>query len=187
MRSHPAAQARRFQRIRRLALLRKLFGRRDADAMRPLYDTVVARAREPHWYDEGQVPDTVDGRFDMVATVLALVLLRLEDDDALGAEPAARLAERFVDDMDSQLRQLGIGDIVVGKHMGKMMSMLGGRLGAYRAGLAAGNIDGAITRNLYRGEPPEREALEHVRGGLLALHQRLSATPIPQLVGGELP
>lgn len=169
-----------------MRLFRRLFARGEAEATLPLYNAVVARAREPHWYLEGRVPDTVDGRFDMVAAVLALVLVRLED-AAEGAEPAARLAERFVDDMDGQLRQLGIGDITVGRHIGKMMSMLGGRLGAYRDGLAAGDLDGAITRNLYRGDLPGAEGLAHVRGGLLALHERLRAVPMPELVAGRLP
>lgn len=170
-----------------MGLLGKLFGRRDPTATLPLYNTVVARAREPHWYAQGRVPDTVDGRFDMVAAVLALLLIRLEDDPVQGPEPAARLAERFVDDMDGQLRQIGIGDITVGRHIGKMMSMLGGRLGAYRDGLAGGDLDGAITRNLYRGEPRDEAALAHVRGHLRALHERLRAVPIPELVAGALP
>ena len=76
-----------------------------------LYAAVVDRARDPDWYLAGGVPDTIDGRFGMVATVLALVLLRLEDDaDAAGA--VARLTEHFVTDMDGQLRQIGVGDVV---------------------------------------------------------------------------
>lgn len=179
-------QAWRAGRTRDLGLLKKLFGRDDAEATAPLYNAVVARARAPHWYLDGRVPDTVDGRFDMVAAVLSLVLVRLEDAPE-GAEPAARLAERFVDDMDSQLRQIGIGDIVVGRHIGKMMSMLGGRLGAYRDGLAGGDLDGAITRNLYRGEAPEPSALAHVRQHLTDLGERLRAVPIAELVEGRLP
>lgn len=170
-----------------MGLLRKLFGRNDREAALPLYNAAVARAREPHWYLEGRVPDTVDGRFDMVAAVLSLVLIRLEDDPDQGAEPSARLAERFVDDMDGQLRQIGIGDITVGKHIGRMMSMLGGRLGAYRDGLAGGDMDGAITRNLYRGAAPEPQALAHVRGELLGLRDRLRGVAIPRLVEGDLP
>ena len=80
------------------------------------------------------MPDTVDGRFDMIAAVLAFVLIRLEQDPAAAAT-SAQVTERFVDDMDGQLRQMGIGDIVVGKHIGRMMSMLGGRIGAYRDGM----------------------------------------------------
>lgn len=170
-----------------MGLINRLFGRQPQEPTFLLYNAVVLRAREPHWYLEGRVPDTVDGRFDMVAAVLSLVLLRMEDDPAQGAEPSARLAERFVDDMDNQLRQLGIGDITVGRHIGKMMSMLGGRLGAFRDGLAAGGIDGAITRNLYRGEAPGAPALAHVRSELLALHERLRTVPIPQIVEGHLP
>lgn len=170
-----------------MGLLGRLFGRRDETATLPLYEAVVARAREPHWYERGGVADTVDGRFDMVVAVLSLVLIRLEDDDAEGAEPAARLAERFVDDMDGQLRQIGIGDITVGRHIGKMMSMLGGRLGAYREGLRGGDLEGAITRNLYRGEVPSPAALAHARNALAALHERLKVVPIPRLVAGDLP
>lgn len=171
-----------------MGLLGKLFGRVEDRATLPLYNAVVLRAREPHWYLEGRVPDTVDGRFDMVAAVLALVLVRLEDDPAQGAEPAARLAERFVDDMDEQLRQIGIGDMTVGRHIGKMMSMLGGRLGAYRDAFGGGaDLDGALTRNLYRGEAPAPQALAHVRERLTSLRDRLRTVPIPELVEGRLP
>ena len=166
-----------------------LIGRRtdrDRAATLPLYEAVVARAREPHWYLAGAAPDTVDGRFDMVAAVLSLVLIRIED-EAGGAEPSARLTEWFVEDMDGQLREFGIGDIVVGKHIGKMMSMLGGRLGAYRDGLAGGDMDTAVLRNVYRGVAPAPTALAHVRDGLVALHARLKTVPIAALVAGDLP
>lgn len=166
-----------------------LIGRRtdrDRAATLPLYEAVVARAREPHWYLDGAAPDTVDGRFDMVAALLSLVLIRLED-AAEGAEPSARLTEWFVEDMDGQLREFGIGDIVVGKHIGKMMSMLGGRLGAYRDGLAGGDLDTAVLRNVYRGVAPAPGALAHVRDGLRDLHARLKTVPIAAVVSGELP
>ena len=166
-------------------LIGRLSGR-DKGVALPLYTAAVARAREPHWYLAGAVPDTVDGRFDMIAAVLATVLLRLEDEPS-GAAPAARLTEWFVEDMDGQLREIGIGDIVVGKHIGKMMSMLGGRLGAYRDGYAGGDLDGAIVRNLYRGHAPAPDALAHVRGELVRLREALAATPVPALVEGALP
>lgn len=163
----------------------RLFGRREDEAG-TLYRAVVARARAPHWYAEGDVADTIDGRFDMIAAVLSLVLLRLEAEP--GAEAAGvALAERFVDDMDPQLREIGVGDVLVGKHVGRMMSMLGGRLGAYRDGLAAGSIDRALARNLYRDHPPAPEALAHVREGLLAFHRALATTPAEALIEGRLP
>jgi cytochrome b pre-mRNA-processing protein 3 len=167
-------------------LWQRLFGDRTGAAVAPLYAAIVAKAREPHWYEAGAVPDTLDGRFDMVAAVLSLVLIRLEDDPA-GAAPAAHLAERFVADMDGQLREIGIGDIVVGKHVGRMMGMLGGRLGAYREALAAGDLTAPIERNIYRGDPPGEAAVAHVRDALAALHGALAATPIDGLVEGDLP
>ena len=167
-----------------MGFIARLMGRRDETAL-PLYNAIVTRAREPHWYEAG-VPDTVDGRFDMIATVLAFVLLRLEDDPA-AAEASARLTERFVDDMDGQLRELGIGDIVVGKHIGKMMGMLGGRLGAYRTALAERTLGPALVRNLWRGETPEPAALAHVETALLAFRDGLAARPTELLLEGVLP
>ncbi|MEO8373647.1 MAG: ubiquinol-cytochrome C chaperone family protein [Sphingomonas bacterium] len=163
----------------------KLFGSRD-EAELPLYIAIIARARAPHWYEAGAVPDSIDGRFDMVAAILAFVLLRFEG-DPIAAAPSAGLTERFVEDMDGQLREIGIGDVVVGKHIGRMMSMLGGRLGAYRDGLASGDLDGALTRNLYRGAAPGAEALAHVRESLLEFRDALAAAPMASLIAGELP
>lgn len=163
----------------------RLFGESREEAL-PLYNAVVTRGRAEHWYMAGAVPDTVDGRFDMIAAVLTMVLLRLEREPEAAALQA-HLTERFVDDMDGQLRQMGIGDIIVGKHIGKMMSMLGGRLGAYRDALAAGDLRPALVRNLYRGDAPAPEAVVHVAESLGALHGALAAVPLEQLVAGELP
>ncbi|PTQ62008.1 cytochrome b pre-mRNA-processing protein 3 [Sphingomonas aurantiaca] len=168
-----------------MSWLGRLFGEKPDEAL-PLYNAVVMRARAAHWYQAGAVPDTVDGRFDMIATLLAIVMLRLESEPA-GGDTAARLAERFVDDMDGQLREIGIGDIIVGKHIGKMMSMLGGRLGAYRDGLTAGDIAPALVRNLYRGAAPDAAALAHVRESLMAFHAGLTTKSLPDLFAGDLP
>jgi cytochrome b pre-mRNA-processing protein 3 len=169
-------------------MLKRLWGgRADPPAPVALYDALVAEARRPHWYREGQVPDTLDGRFDMVATVLALALLRLEalGDPARG--PSARLAELFVSDMDGQLRQSGIGDLVVGKHVGRMMGQLGGRLAAYRAALGGdGDLSAAIDRNLYRGAAMPAAARAHVERGLGALAERLGMRDLPALMAGDI-
>ena len=171
--------------------LNRLLRRDRRDEALPLYTAVVARARAAHWYLEGEVPDTVDGRFDMIAAVLAMVMLRLEAEPA-GAQPAVHLAERFVDDMDPQLRQIGIGDIVVGKQIGRMMAALGGRLGAYREGLApnapeGASLEAALVRNLYRGTAPNPSALAHVAGRLRTLHAAAVAMPVVELEAGNLP
>lgn len=169
-----------------MGLFKRLFGAPDRGTAPQLYAAIVAAGRAPHWYAEGEVPDTIDGRFDMIAAVLALVLLRLEGEPEAMA-PSTQLAECFIDDMDGQLREIGIGDIVVGKHMGRMMGMVGGRLGAYRAGLAEGDLGAALVRNLYRGHAPADAALAHVERQLRGLRDRLAATPTAEILAGALP
>lgn len=153
--------------------------------MQPLYRAIVAQGRQPHWYLEGGVPDTMDGRFDMIVAILAQALLRLE---GLGAaQQSVWLTELFVDDMDGQLRQEGIGDVVVGKHVGRMMSALGGRLAAYRAALAGEASYGeALTRNLYRGAAPSADALCHVEGALRERWVRMGCLSRDALLAGDL-
>jgi cytochrome b pre-mRNA-processing protein 3 len=165
----------------------RLFGRKDRDALTPLYNAVVTEARRPDWYLAGKVPDTLDGRFDMVAAVLSLVLLRLEDEGEPGRAPSAFLTEIFVEDMDGQLRERGIGDIVVGKHIGRMMGALGGRLGALREAFAGGDLNGAIERNIYRGAVPSESARAAVRNALTELRERLAAMPAADLIAGGWP
>jgi cytochrome b pre-mRNA-processing protein 3 len=155
------------------------------ERLRPLWHRVVAISREPAWYAECGVADTVPGRFDMVAAVLALVLLRLERDDD-GAAPAALLTELFVEDMDGQLRESGVGDIVVGKHIGRLMASLGGRLGAYRAALAEPGdeaLEEAVARNVTLLEGHESAALAR---RLRAFADRLGSLPAEELLAGAI-
>ncbi|MES2492185.1 MAG: ubiquinol-cytochrome C chaperone family protein [Pseudomonadota bacterium] len=129
-------------------------GADDRDPFRPVWYRIAELAREPRWYAPTRatrgVADTVAGRFDAITLVLCAVLLRMEQDPAL-IEPSVRLTELFVEDMDGQLRESGVGDLMVGKHIGKLMSTLGGRLGALRDALAqaddAALVD-AIGRNV---------------------------------------
>ena len=170
-----------------MSFVQRLFGKREsAELPRPLYAAIIAEARAPAWYRDGAVPDTLDGRFDMVAAVLALVLLRLEHLGDAAREPSARLAELFVTDMDGQLRQSGIGDIIVGKHIGRMMAALGGRLGAYRDGLAGGDLEEALRRNVYRGAEPAPAALAFSADRIRTLAARLAAKPLDALLAGQL-
>src|SRR3546814_18995637 len=94
----------------------------------------------------------------MITAILCLVLLRLEGAPET-KQQSVWLTELFVDDMDGQLRQIGIGDMIVGKHIGRMMSALGGRLSDYRSGLGAGESpEDALVRNHYRGNAPEPDS-----------------------------
>ncbi len=155
--------------------------------MLPLYGRIVGRARDPRWYADGAVADSLDGRFDMLALVMTLVLLRLDREGEPMRRTAVDLTERFIDDMDGQMRQIGIGDFVVGKHMGKMMGALGGRIDAYGEGLAdGGDLEAALVRNLYRGDAPSPEALAFVAAEVHRLRDAIDRQPLDDLVAGEL-
>lgn len=153
--------------------------------MRPLYSAIIAEGRQPHWYALGRVPDTLDGRFDMIVAILSQVLLRLERDGL--PQQSVWLTELFVDDMDGQLRQSGVGDVVVGKHIGRMVSALGGRLSAYRDALAGeDDLSEALRRNLYRGEEPGAAAIAHVDTALRERWRKVQAVAIDPLLAGDI-
>ena len=98
------------------------------------------------------------------------------------------LTELFVNDMDGQLRQFGIGDMMVGKHIGKLMSALGGRLGAYRAAFGGEESWSAVLeRNVWGGDAPLPQAAGHVASRLQAFAAALEATPTETIVAGTLP
>lgn len=158
-----------------------------APPLLPLWEAIVAEARDPVWYLRHGVADTIDGRFDMVALVTALVMLRLEALD-MRAE-TAWLTECFVADMDGSLRDIGIGDLVVGKHVSRMAGALGGRLGAYRTALASPDparpLAEALARNVFRGADSDNCA-PGMAEAVLALHARIAAVPPADLLAGRL-
>lgn len=168
-------------------------GLRPTGPVDTLYANIVAEARQPGWYLAGEVPDTLDGRFDMVALVLSFVLIRLEDEggedggaNGRAGQISADLTERFIADMDGTLRQDGVGDQTVGKHIGRMVAALGGRLGAYRD--ARGDdaeFAAALRRNLWRGADVPDAAVDFVIAAARRLAGRLDATPLAALAEGR--
>ena len=169
-----------------MSLLKRLLNP-PAPPLMPLWVWITETARDPLYYTRHQVADSLDGRFDMVALVTSLVLIRLETLDL--RKEQALLTERFVEDMDGSLRDIGIGDMVIGKHMGKIMGALGGRLGTYRTALAQSAPEGALVealaRNVYRSAPPE-EAAEGLALAARELAARIAATPTPALLAGDM-
>lgn len=154
------------------------------EAIRPLWHRVVELAREPSFYSTCGVADTVGGRFDLITGVLCTVMVRLEASEM--RTESALLAELFVEDMDGQLREFGVNDVVVGKRIGKLMSVLGGRLGAYRGALVnrdAEKLTAAIERNVtFTEHADEPEAAACVAGKLLSLSERLASRSDDELL-----
>ena len=119
-----------------------------------LYSKIVDQARSPEFYMDYNVEDTVDGRFDMILLHLFLLLYRLEDEGEEEGMLQRQLQEAFVTDMDRSLREMGVGDMNVGKHVKKMSVAWFGRAAAYRDALDANDNNAmlveALKRNVYR-------------------------------------
>lgn len=163
--------------------LNALFRRKPDDRPFALYNAVVAEARDPAWYRAG-MPDTIDGRFDAVATAVCAALLRIEGEPG---DPArvlgVRLTELFIANMDSELRQLGTGDMVVGKNVGKLVGQLGGRLGALRD---EGATDAFVARNMLRDVDAGPERTRPLVARLEGWRARLVGTTYDDLAAGRV-
>ncbi|HWH18416.1 MAG TPA: ubiquinol-cytochrome C chaperone family protein [Allosphingosinicella sp.] len=172
-----------------MSFLSRIFGgRAERETYRPLYDRVVELGRNPAWYRDGQVPDTLDGRFDMVAAVLALVLLRLELEGEATSRASVLIAELFIEDMEGTVRQIGIGDLMVGKHVGRMMGALGGRLSAFRGAIETGEgFEAPVRRNVFHDAPPTEEAASFVSRRLERFWESLAQTPAASVLAGKVP
>lgn len=149
-----------------------------------IYGMIVARAREPAFYTGYGVPDTVDGRFDLVVLHLWMVLRRLRE----GADPqglAQALFDHFCGDMDANLREMGVGDMTVPKRMQKFGEAFYGRSVAYDAALAEGGeaLARALDKNVFNGRDlvQARRLAAYVETSVA----RLAACDAATLMGGD--
>jgi cytochrome b pre-mRNA-processing protein 3 len=149
-----------------------------------LFAAVTAEARRPHWYVEGQVPDTLDGRFAVLATIAALVMVRLEQSGEQGNAVAVALTERFIEVMEAEHREIGLGDPKLGRTVRKLVGSLARRTELWRRN-SDGNWIQATHESLYRqGVAPE--ALEHSARALQELWTKLERADLNQLAEGRL-
>lgn len=155
------------------------------EELRTLWHGIVTTSRETEWYAGCGVDDSVEGRFDMITLVLSLALLRMENSEEL-APKTGRLTELFVADMDRQLRDAGVGDLMVGKKMGKLVSALGGRIGALREAMIESDAALAVIlqRNMTLLDNDKKPFALAVR--TRALHNDLAAQDDAALLTGNL-
>lgn len=170
-----------------MSLIKRLFGLHPnpREKLRPLWHRCVIVSRETRWYADLGVADTVPGRFDMITLILSLVLLRMEQEPETIPD-STLLTELFVDDMDGQLRETGVGDVVVGKHMGKLMASLGGRLGALREALAQDSDAGlkdALARNVTLNANTDAAPLA---AAVREFYTHLTALPQAEIRAGHI-
>jgi cytochrome b pre-mRNA-processing protein 3 len=119
-----------------------------------LYVTLVTQSREPSFYTDCGVADSVDGRFDMIAIHCFLVMNRLKGSGKAAGQLSQVLFDEMFNDMDRGLRELGVGDMGVGKRVRAMAKAYMGRVDAYDRALEEGGdaLEAALQRNLYRGD-----------------------------------
>jgi cytochrome b pre-mRNA-processing protein 3 len=122
-----------------------------------IYGMIVTQAREPLFYRDLGVPDTVNGRFDLLVLHLWMVLRRLKPMEG-GAGLSQALFDRFCADMDANLREMGVGDLTVPKRMQAFGEAFYGRSAAYDLALTAGRepLAQALCKNILNGEHVEK-------------------------------
>jgi cytochrome b pre-mRNA-processing protein 3 len=161
---------------------------RGPDTISTLYGMIVAQARLPTFYRDYAVADTVNGRFDLIVLHLAMVLDQLMQDAALQSLGQG-IFDRFCQDMDHNLREMGVGDLKVPKEMRRMGEAFYGRAQAYRAAWAATDnraLAEALERNIYGGAPPAAEVVQRLAAYTRQALRDLTAQPPGSLAGGEL-
>ena len=170
-------------------MLKRMRDRRASrDSAAWLYAQLVERARSAGFYTGGGVPDTLDGRFELIALHAFIVLHRLQQDPERTGDLAQTLFDTMFDDMDRSLREMGAGDLGVGRRVKFMASAFLGRVKAYEQGLAGGDetLRSALLRNLYGtvAAPPDGAAAlaRYTRDQIAALQ----AQPLDELLRGRL-
>jgi cytochrome b pre-mRNA-processing protein 3 len=151
-----------------------------------LFDALTAEARRAHWYVEGAVPDTLDGRFAVLTTIAALAIVRLEFEGNCGNCASVALTERFIEVMESEHRELGLGDPALGRKVRKLVGSLARRTELWRSVPDPAADWFETTRESLYKEEAAPAAIRHSAKGLKAFSERLLATPLDALEQGRI-
>ncbi len=154
-----------------------------------LYRNLVDQARSPQFYLNVGVPDTLDGRFDMIVLHMVVVIERLS---AIGA-PAKALSQKLFDvmfdDMDQALREIGVGDLSVGKKVKTMARAFYGRLSAYDEAFQDGGNEAlvaALKRNVFPEVDVAAERLEALAAYLQSVREKLKSMEFDTFSAGRV-
>jgi cytochrome b pre-mRNA-processing protein 3 len=153
-----------------------------------LYCAIVARARLPVFYQSFGVPDTLEGRFVVLSLHLFAVLHRLKDGGTEAAAMAQALADRFTADMETVLRELGVGDLAIPKRVRKLTASGAGLLQTYEIALdqGGGALETTIAAALPGDERSAKAASARLTPYLLDVLQNLETEPLQDLCAGTL-
>jgi cytochrome b pre-mRNA-processing protein 3 len=152
-----------------------------------IYNSIVEQARRPQFYDSMDVPDSIDGRFDLIVLHAGLYLPRLRAVPAEGKPLAQATFDQMLANLDENLRELGAGDMAVPKKMQSMVSAFYGRATAYDAALKDGDVAAlraALHRNVYRGTAVVQPKLDALATYVRAASEALKAAADTDIVAG---
>jgi cytochrome b pre-mRNA-processing protein 3 len=156
-----------------------------------LYHSVVKQARRPVWYRDLGVPDTPEGRFEMIALHVALVLRRLRGEGMAGQSLGQQLFDAMFVDLDGSLRELGVSDLSVGKYVKRLAGNFYARLAALDEGLGDATSEGRplhamLRANVYAGAAPSDRQVAAVARALAAQDRALARQQGAALCGGTI-
>ncbi|MDB5449701.1 MAG: hypothetical protein JWQ52_829 [Phenylobacterium sp.] len=170
-------------------MLNRLFRTRPAQAMgRVLYASAVEQSRSPALYDGFAAPDTVEGRFEIYTLHVVLLLDRLHGQGPQAQETSQALYETYVKALDHALREMGVGDLSVGKKMRRLGEAFFGRVKSYTAAFAAlpatAELEALLTRTVYADASESRAPT--LSAYVTGQRTRLAAQPLDQLLDGQV-
>lgn len=170
-------------------MLKRLFKPRPTQvAAEALYAKMVAQARQPALYADLAAPDTAEGRFEIYSLHTYLLLERMKGQGAQAADTAQVFFDTFLSGLDNGLRELGVGDLSVGKRMRKLGEAFYGRVHSYEAALAAlpdrTELEAVLARTVYANADPAKAP--ELAAYVLAQREALTAQTVENLNAGEL-
>ena len=163
--------------------------RRGRAAARTLYARIVEAARHEHFYRVRGVPDTLDGRFELLALHTVLVCRRLAAEGAAGAGPGQHLFDIMIEDLEVNLRELGVNDPSLGRRVKEMARAFYGRRDAYAAALDSGDraaLERAVARNLYGTLGPAPENVVWASAYIEAAARILDRLSLPAIAAADI-
>lgn len=156
-------------------------------AGRKLYVAVVDQARQPAFYEEFGVPDSVEGRFELYSLHVFLLLDRLRGQGLQAADTSQALFDTYVSALDDALREMGVGDLSVGKKMRKLGEAFYGRVKSYEAAFATlpvtVDLEALITRTVY--EQGGAENAPKLAAHVIAQREALAAQTLTEILDGS--
>lgn len=152
------------------------------------YAMLTATARQPGFYADLDVPDTVMGRFEMLSAVMILFFRRTRSSETSGQEIAQEIVDAFFQDIDYSIRELGIGDNGVPKRMKKLAGMFYGRLESYAAAMDRNDREAlaqALRRNIYPGPRDDAPDMLGLAGWMMTAETHLSGISEAEIATGS--